>query len=93
MKILIVAGYFPPRAPAAATRMNKLAPFLLARGHDVRVLTQGGLPFPEVLSPEIPVEKIVYTKTLDVRSIPDIVMAAPGRFLKRKHSEIGRAHV
>lgn len=91
MKILIVSGYFPPKAPAAATRMNKLAPFLLARGHDVRVLTQGGLPFPEVLSPEIPTEKIIYTKTLDVRSIPDIVMAAPGRLLWQKRSENSKA--
>jgi len=71
--------------------MTKLSPFLLARGHDVRVLTQGGLPFPEVLSPEIPVEKIVYTKTFDVRTIPAIIMTTPSRLFRRKNVEYSEA--
>ncbi len=75
MKILIVAGYFPPNAPSAATRANKFAAFLLARGHDVRVLTQEGLPFPPVIEPEIPPEKILYTETRDVREIPERIVA------------------
>lgn len=75
MKILLVAGYFPPKAPAAATRANKFARFLVDKEHDLRVLTQGDLPFPQVLTSEVSVSRITYTKTLDVRTVPDRLAA------------------
>lgn len=74
MKVLLVAGFFPPHAPSAATRANKLAGYLLRRGHDVRVLTAGGLPFPPVLTPEIPAERITYTDIFDINALPDRVI-------------------
>ena len=38
LRILLVAGYFPPYAPFSATRVNAMARYFLERGHDVRVL-------------------------------------------------------
>ncbi len=45
MRILIVSGYFAPFAPMSGVRAGKLAKYLLARGHDVRVLAARDLPF------------------------------------------------
>lgn len=38
LRILFVAGYFPPRAPMGAIRSGKLADYWRTLGHDVRVL-------------------------------------------------------
>lgn len=86
MNVLIVAGYYPPHAPSAATRINKLSRFLLDRGHDVRVLTMADLPFPAVLPPEIPAERITYTSWFDVKNLPDRILA---RLLGRKPETTG----
>jgi len=92
MKILLVAGYFPPKAPAAATRANKFARFLVDKGHDIRVLTQGNLPFPQVLDPEISTTRIAYTETLDVRTIPDLLAARLRNRTLFSRSLSGRRH-
>ncbi len=75
MNILIVAGYYPPNAPSAATRVNKLSRYLLDQGHTVRVLSIRGLPFPAILPPEIPESHITYTDYIDVKNLPDRVLA------------------
>lgn len=70
MKILIVAGYFPPYSPASASRVNKLAKYLEDQGHDVRVLCPKNEEFEEVLSPEVSQERIYYTEYSDVNDFP-----------------------
>ncbi|MBW7837291.1 MAG: glycosyltransferase [Sphingomonadales bacterium] len=70
MKILLVAGYFPPYAPVSATRVNKLAKYLLERGHDVRVLAPKNAGFPAVMQPEIPAERVIFTPVFEVLEVP-----------------------
>ncbi|MDA5193586.1 glycosyltransferase [Govanella unica] len=70
MKILLVAGFFPPYAPVSATRVNKLAKYLLERGHDVRVLAPRNLGYPQVMPPEIPAERITFTPVFEVLELP-----------------------
>ncbi|HEX2117142.1 MAG TPA: hypothetical protein VHM01_22275, partial [Alphaproteobacteria bacterium] len=66
MRVLIVSGYFPPFTPMSGVRAGKLAKHLLAAGHDVRVLAARDLPFPPLLKPEIPFEKICYARYADI---------------------------
>lgn len=87
MKILLIAGFFPPFAPSAATRAPKLARYLLDRGHDVRVLAPANSKFPPLLQAGIPEDRITYTKFTDRSRIPE-------RFLNRfgrARTESGKA--
>ena len=61
MKILLVTWYFPPSRTIAAVRLGKLACYLLAQGHDVRVLTPQDPPLPQDLAIDIPDERVVRT--------------------------------
>lgn len=76
MKILIVSFHFPPYAPPAASRMGKLAKFLLENGHDVRVLCARTDGNSGIHNLEVPEERIIATEWFDVATLPD-------RFLER----------
>src|SRR5205085_1702514 len=65
LRILIVSQAFPPYNTSGAVRVGKLATYLLARGHDVRVLTASPLPYPQTLEVETPVDRIVKTPSAD----------------------------
>ncbi len=71
MKILLIAGFFPPFAPLAATRAPKLAKYLLDRGYDVRVLAPANTKFPPLLKAGIPEDRITYTNFTDRSRIPE----------------------
>jgi len=73
MKILIVSGYFPPNAPASASRVNKLSKYLEDNGHEVRVLAPGYEKFEQTLVPEISEDKIHFVDFVDINSIPEKV--------------------
>jgi glycosyltransferase involved in cell wall biosynthesis len=75
LRVLIVSGYFPPFAPMSGVRAGKLAKHLLAAGHDVRVLGARDLPFPPLLKPEIPAEKIHYAPCMDINALPKRIAA------------------
>lgn len=79
MKILLIAGFFPPFAPSAATRAPKLAKYLLDRGHDVRVLAPANTKFPPLLQAGIPEDRITYTKFTDRSRIPERFLSRFGR--------------
>lgn len=70
MKILIVAGYFPPYSPASASRVNKLARYLEDTGQDVRVLCPENDVFETTLLPEISRTRIYYTPCSRVNDFP-----------------------
>ena len=70
LRVLLVCGYFPPFAPMSGVRAGKLAKHLLAAGHDVRVLGARDLPFPPLLKPEIPADKIRYAHCADINAFP-----------------------
>jgi glycosyltransferase involved in cell wall biosynthesis len=73
MRILIVSGYFAPFAPMSGVRAGKLAKYLLARGHDVRVLAARDLPYPPLLRLEIPADRVRYAKRFDVNGLPKLL--------------------
>lgn len=75
MRILIISGYFAPFAPMSGVRAGKLAKYLLARGHDVRVLAAKDLPYPPLLRVEIPAERIRYADRFDVNALPRMIAA------------------
>lgn len=75
MKILIVAGYFPPYAPASASRVNKLAKYLDNKGHDIRVLAPTVTSYSMVLTPEISQDKVIFTDFTDINEWPGRVKA------------------
>lgn len=84
MKILIVTGYFPPLAPASASRVNKFSKYLEDRGHDVRVLAPKYETFDRTLVPEISEEKIYFVEFLNVNKIPKKVKKALKSFWLKK---------
>ena len=70
MKILLVSYYFPPTNAIGAVRIGKLAKFLLAQGHDVRVLTAAEPFLPKSLPVDFPERRIVRTRTIDLDRLP-----------------------
>lgn len=74
MKILLIAGFFPPYAPVAATRSVKFAKYLLEQGHDVRVLAPRNSKFPPLLKCEIPEACVTYTGFTDRSALPGKLM-------------------
>ncbi len=61
MKILLITWYFPPSRTIAAVRLGKLARYLLAKGHDIRVLTPQDPPLPQDLDFDFPAERLIRT--------------------------------
>jgi hypothetical protein len=59
--------------------VGKLASFLVARGHDVRVLTAAPLPYPRTLPTDLAPERVLTTQSLD----PYVLLASIQR---RRHA-------
>jgi len=74
MKILIVSYYFPPTNVIGAVRIGKLAKYLMANGHDVRVLAARDTVYPSGLPVEIPEECITYTDPYQINFLPYLYM-------------------
>lgn len=89
MKILLVAGFFPPYAPISATRVNKLAKFLHQAGHDVRVLAARNEHYPPVMAVEIPEEKVTFAPVFEVTDAPSIFLRACKSFVCGKGQPAG----
>jgi glycosyltransferase involved in cell wall biosynthesis len=66
VRILLVSYFFPPYNCIGAVRAGKTAKYLAALGHDVRVLTAADQPLHANLAIEIPAERVVATRWLDV---------------------------
>ena len=77
MRILIISAYFPPYNAIGALRVGKLAKFLVARGHEVRVVSAAEDALPQTAELEIPAEHVSAVPWLDVNLLPQ-------RLLKRK---------
>ncbi|MGE5404441.1 MAG: glycosyltransferase [Candidatus Saccharibacteria bacterium] len=77
MKIMIISYFFPPYAIIGAVRVGKMAKYLTAFGHDVRVISAADQPLPTSLPVEIPLGQVVYTKWYNVNS--PVEMALGGR--------------
>ena len=69
MKILIVSWYFPPSSTMGALRNGKLARYLLAQGHDIRVVTVKDPPHPQTLPPEVPETLVDRSPWIDINRV------------------------
>ncbi|WP_416916210.1 MAG: glycosyltransferase [Roseicyclus sp.] len=58
MKVLLISPYFPPYNAIGAVRTGKLAKFLTARGHEVRVIAAITPELSETLRLEVPEESV-----------------------------------
>ncbi|HKS27266.1 MAG TPA: glycosyltransferase [Pyrinomonadaceae bacterium] len=70
---MIVSYAFPPFNSIGGVRVGKTAKYLLKAGHDVRVIAAQDQPFPRTLPLEIPEERVVYTRWLNVRKPVEVV--------------------
>lgn len=66
MRILLVTFAFPPYNNMSAVRVGKTAKYLYQQGHDIRVLTARDLVHPPDLPLEIPAERRLATRWIDV---------------------------
>lgn len=73
MKILIVSGFFPPYAPVSGSRINKLAKYLVEQGHDLKVLSPIREDQGTSLTPEISMDKVIFTEFKDINAFPSTV--------------------
>jgi glycosyltransferase involved in cell wall biosynthesis len=85
MKILIVTFTFPPSNVIGAVRVGKLARYLDARGHDVRVLTTDIIR-DRSLPLEIARERVIYT---DYRERKNWVERSVGLLRGRSNLSVG----
>ena len=83
MRILILSWYFPPSSTMGAMRVGKFAEFLIARGHDVRVITPRDPPHPQTLDMDLPPGTARLTPWIDVtkfhKAIAGVIKRRAGR--------------
>jgi glycosyltransferase involved in cell wall biosynthesis len=70
MKILIVSWYFPPYSTMGSLRIGKFAKFLIAQGHEVRVISARDEALEKSLPVEVPGEIVNSTNWIDVNGFP-----------------------
>ena len=73
MKVLVVSWYFPPCNTMGALRIGKLAKYLRAEGHDIRVVCANDQPYPKTLAVEVPPDIVFDTPGRDVNALPKLV--------------------
>jgi len=76
LRILLISWYFPPVNTIGSLRVGALARFLVGRGHDIGVVTGKNWGHPETLPLNIPLERLVYAKSLDVNAPPNFLQSA-----------------
>ena len=69
VKILIVSWFFPPSSTMGALRIGKLARFLTARGHEIRVVTVKNAPHAQTMAVEIDEQVVTRTPWIDVNRV------------------------
>lgn len=70
MKILIVSWYFPPYSTMGALRIGKFAKYLIAQGHEVRVISARDEALEKSLPVEVPQDIVTSTDWIDVNGFP-----------------------
>ena len=75
MKILIVSWYFPPVNTIGALRVGKFARFLIERGHDLGVVAGKHWGHPETQPLGVPLDRLIYTKSINVNAAPEKIAA------------------
>ena len=70
MRILVISWFFPPANTIGAVRVSRCCEYLLAQGHDVRVLAGSGLPYPQTLGCALEADRLIYAPWTDVNGLP-----------------------
>ena len=65
---MIASWFFPPANTMGALRTGRLADYLVARGHDVRVLSARDVPVPQTLASPFAEDRTLRTRWVDVRA-------------------------
>lgn len=87
MRILIVSYFSPPYNAIGAVRAGKTAKYLLAAGHDVRLLAAADQPLPATLPLEIPFERVSYARQLNINAPVDLLLGGRRRIVARGYSD------
>lgn len=58
IRILLIAGFFPPYAPLGAVRAPSLARYLIRNGHDVHVIAAHDRDIVGVSQPDLPADRV-----------------------------------
>lgn len=91
MRILIVSYFFPPYNTIGAVRLGKIAKYLTAFGHEVRVVTAEPQSAQATLPLEIPAENVTYTRWLDVNLPVTLAMGGRNRTAAKGYGYTGPA--
>ena len=79
MRILLVSFFFPPYNAIGAVRSGKTAKYLLALGHDVRVISAADQPLAGTLPVEVPEERVLRTRWLNVNRPVEMLLGGRQR--------------
>jgi hypothetical protein len=86
MRLLVVSYFFPPFNNMGAVRVGKTAKYLMKTfGHDVRVVTAASQPFQATLPPELPADRVTYTKWFNVNKPAEILSGGRARVTAAGH--------
>jgi hypothetical protein len=83
MRILIVSYVFPPFNNIGTLRVGKTAKYLYQLGHEIRVVTTSDIPYPPVLTIEIPAEHVTRTKWINVNRPADLIFGTAYKYIHR----------
>lgn len=86
MRILLLSWYFPPGNTIGAVRVGKLARYLHAAGHDVRVICGANWNMPRTLQLEVPFENVKFTDSIDVAAPLQAAAALRDAWRSRRES-------
>ena len=75
MKILIVSWYFPPYSTMGALRIGQFAKYLIAQGHEVRVISARDEALEKSLPVEVPQDIVHSTEWIDVNGFPAMIQS------------------
>lgn len=89
MRVLFLSYYFPPYNAIGAVRVGKLAKYLHAFGHDVRVITARDQPLQPTLPLEIPEDRVHATRWLNVNRPVELALGGRGRVAARGYQVSG----
>jgi glycosyltransferase involved in cell wall biosynthesis len=94
MKILVVSFRFPPYNAVGGVSVGKTVKYLVALGHDVRVVTARDQQVPTTLSMEVDAHAVMATGWLNPMRVAEVVaggrdhVAATGFSAGRKHERL-----
>jgi len=82
VRVLLVTWFFPPSNTIGAVRLGNLARFLLAQGHDLKVITSASPPYKQTLPIGFPEGVVHRAYWADVNRLPNAAAGLVKRALR-----------